>query len=154
MFWLFELPKIPSTDDNLSHSSSHIWTLRVSFLVHSWTYHLHLVLISLSSLLLAHVFSNPSYLLFATKIHSLKYLFHFVRCTFSIVRKSFKPQYTLLFKFYRIFVQYFVHEEECLSSLYSKKTINPSQIIETLEVKATSIVWLFFAACVSFIFSF
>jgi len=104
-------------------------------------------------LLLAHVFSNPSYLLFATKKHSLKYLFHFVRYTFSIERKSFKPQYTLLFKFYRIFVQYFVHEEECLSSLYSTKTIAPSQIIETLKVKATSIVWFFFAAGVSFIFS-
>ena len=150
LVWITENPYAAYS---FSHSSSHILTLRVSFLVHSWTYHLHLVLISLSSLLLAHVFSNPSYLLFATKKHSIKCLFHLVRHAFSIERKSFKSQYTLHFKFYRIFVQYFVHEEECLFSLCSTKTTNPSQIIETLKVKATSIVWIFFCGrCIFYFF--
>ena len=39
----------------------------------------------------------------------------------------------------RTLVQYFVHEEGCLSGFYNAKMINPSQFIERLKVKPTSV---------------
>jgi hypothetical protein len=43
------------------------------------------------------------------------------------------------FWFYRILVQYFVHEEGCLSGFYSANMMNPSQFIERLKDKPTSV---------------
>ena len=43
------------------------------------------------------------------------------------------------FWFYRILVQHFVHEEGCLSGFYSAKMMNPSQFIERLKDKPTSL---------------
>ena len=43
------------------------------------------------------------------------------------------------FRFCRIFVSCFVHEEGCLSWFYKTSTINTSQFIETLKVKMTSL---------------
>jgi len=43
------------------------------------------------------------------------------------------------FWFYRTLVQYFVHEEGCFSRFYKANMMNPSQFIERLKDKPTSV---------------
>lgn len=43
------------------------------------------------------------------------------------------------FWFYRILVQYFVHEEGCLSGLYNTNITHSAQFIERLKGKTTSV---------------